>query len=31
VEKAGVEKRVGNLSLVPDEIMAKCREVCEGP
>ncbi len=27
--KAGVEKRVGNLNLVPDAIMAKCREVCE--
>ncbi len=27
--KAGVETRVGELSLVPDEIMAKCREVCE--
>ncbi|MEM0983397.1 MAG: polyribonucleotide nucleotidyltransferase [Planctomycetota bacterium] len=29
VKKAGVEKRVGNLNLVPDEIMAKCREICE--
>ena len=29
VSKAGVETRVGDLNLVPDEIMAKCREVCE--
>ena len=29
VSKAGQEKRLGNLVLVPDEIMAKCREVCE--
>ena len=28
-KKAGVEKRVGNLNLVPDEIMNRCREVCE--
>lgn len=27
--KVGVEKRVGELSLPSDEIMAKCREVCE--
>ncbi len=29
VGKAGQEKRLGNLVLVPDEIMTKCREVCE--
>ncbi len=31
VSKAGVEKRVGELNLPPEEIVAKCREVCEGP
>ncbi len=30
VAKVGQEKRLGDfLNLVPDEIMAKCREVCE--
>ena len=29
VGKVGQEKRLGDLVLVPDEIMAKCREVCE--
>ncbi len=27
-KKAGVEKRLGNLNLVPEAIMAKCKEVC---
>lgn len=29
--KAGVEKRPGELVLPPEEITAKCREICEGP
>jgi len=31
VSKAGREKVVGELTVAPDEIEAKCREVCEGP
>jgi polyribonucleotide nucleotidyltransferase len=27
-KKAGVEKRLGNLNLVPEAITAKCKEVC---
>ncbi|MEM7755432.1 MAG: polyribonucleotide nucleotidyltransferase, partial [Planctomycetota bacterium] len=32
VAKVGKEKRLGDhLALVPDDIMAKCKEICEAP